>query len=111
MSVYDRFSAAGLTDLYRTIYWQLCLDAHNNVAALEMRHIRRTGDSQFEIDVFAENSPHHTGTHYDALIALLVDSSRRLYRLVEFSPPEVFNQRAGDFERFRPQAVGTLAAL
>jgi hypothetical protein len=110
LTVYDRFKAAEMTDLYRTIYWRLCLDAHNNVAALETRHIRRTGANQFEIDVFAESSAHDLVTHYDALTGLLVDSSRRLYKLLEFFPPAEFNQQVEDFERFRPEAVNALAA-
>lgn len=110
LRITDRFQAAGLTDLYRTIYWQLCLDTHNNIAALESRHIRRTGPDQFEIDVFADSPAHQLGTFYDSLTGLLADSSRKLYRLLEFFHTVEFNQRVEEFERFRPQATEILAA-
>lgn len=109
MRVEDRFKAARLTDLYRTIYWELSLHGHNNLAALEARHIRRTGRDQFEIDVFAANSAHQMGTSYDALIAMLADCSRRLYQLLDFAPPTEFTQRVEEFERFRPGAVKVLS--
>ena len=78
LTVFDRFSAADLGDLYRTIYWQLGLEAHNNIVALEQRHIRREGD-QFEIDIFSENTSSQLVMYYDTLIAIIIDSSRKLY--------------------------------
>lgn len=110
LRIKDRLDAAGLANIYRTVYWELCLHDHNNLAVLESRHIRRTGATQFEIDVFAENSLHQLGTSYDTLTGMLADSSRRLYRLLEFSHPEEFNQRVEEFEHFRPHATDILAA-
>lgn len=110
LCIKDRLDAAGLANIYRTVYWELCLHGHNNLAVLESRHIRPTGATQFEIDAFAENSAHQLGTSYDTLTGMLTDSSRRLYRLLEFSPPAEFNQRVEEFEHFRPRATDMLAA-
>ncbi|HZT04578.1 MAG TPA: DUF5677 domain-containing protein [Steroidobacteraceae bacterium] len=110
LRIKDRLDAAGLANIYRTVYWELCLHDHNNLAVLESRHIRRTGETQFEIDVFAENSAHQIGTSYDTLTGILADASHRLYRLLEFSPPDEFNRQVEAFERFRPEAVNILTA-
>jgi hypothetical protein len=101
LSVYDRFARAGLIELYRTAYWQLCLQAHNNIVALERRHIRRVG-KDFEIDVFSENSDDETCMYCDTLGGILVQSTRKLYQLVEFSIPAEFERTIGAFEIARP---------
>jgi hypothetical protein len=102
LSVYDRFARAGLTDLYRTAYWQLCLHAHNNIVALERRHIRRVGED-FEIDVFSENSDDDIVLHCDTLGGILVQSTRKLYGLVDFQiMPAEFEKTIAAFEAVRP---------
>lgn len=101
LSVYDRFAQAGLTDLYRTAYWQLCLQAHNNIVALERRHIRRVG-GDFEIDVFSENGDDEIRMHCDTLGGILVQSTRKLYELVGFSMPADFETVIAAFEAARP---------
>jgi hypothetical protein len=101
LSVYDRFAQAGLLELYRTAYWQLCLQAHNNIIALERRHIRRVGED-FEIDVFSENSDNETCMYCDTLGGILVQSTRKLYALVGFSMPAEFEKVIATFEAARP---------
>lgn len=110
LSVFERFRTAGLGDLYRTVYWQLCLDAHNNVVALEHRHIRRTTGDDFEIDIFSENTNNQLGMYYDTMTALLIDSSRRLYALVGFSVPDEFSKLNTAFDQFRTEATPILTA-
>lgn len=104
LTVFDRFAAADLGDLYRTIYWQLGLEAHNNIVALERRHIRREGD-QFEIDIFSENTSSQLVMYYDSLTAIFIDSSRKLYDLVNFSMPIELGKQIDAFDRFRAEAV------
>jgi hypothetical protein len=110
LSVFERFRLAGLGDLFRTIYWRLCLDAHNNIAALEQRHVRRTEGDDFEVDIFAENPSDELGMYYDTVTAILIDSSRRLYGLVGFAIPDAFSQLIAAFEKFRAEATPTLTA-
>jgi hypothetical protein len=110
LSVFERFKLAGLSDLYRTVYWQLCLDAHNNIAALEQRHVRRETGSDFEVDIFAENSSHSLGMYYDTITAIFIDSSRQFYSLVGFAVPDVFGQLIAEFDKFRAEATSILTA-
>jgi hypothetical protein len=101
LSVYDRFAHAGLIELYRTAYWQLCLQAHNNIIALERRHIRHVGED-FEIDVFSENSDDETCMYCDTLGGILVQSTRKLYMLVDFSMPGEVEKTIAAFDASRP---------
>lgn len=112
LRIKDRLAAAGLADIYKTVYWELCLHGHNNLAILELRHIRKTGsgNGDFEIDVFADNTTPQLGTTYHTLSGMLADSSRRLYRLLDFTPPGEFNHLVEEFERFRARATEILSA-
>jgi hypothetical protein len=101
---------AGLGDLYRTVYWQLCLRAHNNISALEQRHVRRMIGDNFEVEVFAENSTRALGKYYDTITAVLIDSSRRFYGLVGFSAPDAFSKLITEFDNFRDEATPILTA-
>jgi hypothetical protein len=101
---------AGLSDLYRTIYWQLCLHTDNNISALEQRHVRRTTGDDFEIDIFSENPSSQLGMYYDTMTALLMDSSRRFYRLVAFTIPDEFSTLSAALEHFRAEGTKILTA-
>jgi hypothetical protein len=103
LSVYDRFVRADLADLYRTLYWQLCLQAHNNIIALERRHVRHTGDADFEIDVFSENDDDEIRAYCDSLGGILVQGTRKFFETVRFQLPENFAQTIDAFERIRPK--------
>jgi hypothetical protein len=39
-----RLEKAGLRQEYRSLYWQLCLDRHNSMAAIEARHVEKIGN-------------------------------------------------------------------
>lgn len=110
LSVFERFRLAGMGDLYRTVYWQLCLHAHNNVSALEQRHVRRTTGDDCEIDIFAETPNEALYMYYDTITALLIDSSRRFYSLVGFAIPDGFRQLIAAFDAFRAKAAPIPAA-
>ena len=48
LSNYDRLDCAGMSNEYRSLYWQLCLESHNNIATVEARHIvERNGGHEF----------------------------------------------------------------
>ena len=77
--------------------------------ALEQRHIRREGD-QFEIDIFSENTSSQLVMYYDTLTAIIIDSSRKLYDLVNFLIPTELGTRIDAFDRFRAEAVAAFSA-
>ena len=78
LNVAERFSKAGLSNEYQSVYWLLCLNTHNNVYDLENRHIEKTGDD-YAVALFKENSPDDLIRYFDTLAATLIDSSIRIY--------------------------------
>lgn len=77
----ERFEFAGLTNIYRTFYWQLCLESHNTIGVLELRHIVQHGD-KLELVLVKPNSAEDVWGYIDVLAAFLLDSSVRLYRFL-----------------------------
>lgn len=81
LDVSDRFSKAGLKNQYQSVYWVLCLHTHNNMSALEDRHIEKQGDA-YKVVLFKEEDPKDLIRYFDTLSEVLIDSSTRIHRLL-----------------------------
>lgn len=44
LNVDERFKRAGFLDMYRSVYAELCIHSHNNIRALDDRHIEQSGE-------------------------------------------------------------------
>jgi hypothetical protein len=76
-----RFQFAGLDDIYRTYYWQLCLEGHNSLRVLEERHIVQTGD-RLNLVLVKPNSAEDLWGWIDCLAAFLLDASVKLHKFL-----------------------------
>ena len=81
LSNFDRLEQAGLENEYRSIYWQLCLESHNNIAAVEARHIEKMPNGRIDLHLRRENRPAELLVAFDTLISLVIDSSVRIHEL------------------------------
>ncbi len=81
MSVRDRFKAAGLENEHGSIYWSLCQESHNNVSALEDRHIEHE-DQTFRVVFFQRSSPARKSRLLHLAIAILLEGSKRVFSLI-----------------------------
>src|ERR1700730_1181210 len=75
---WQEFEKASLSSEYQSLYWQLCLHAHNNVSALEERHLNKKGDD-FEVLFFKEEDPADLVRYFDSVCGLLVDATKTLH--------------------------------
>jgi hypothetical protein len=82
LGVWDRFSKAGLEEEYQSIYWLLCLDAHNNVSSLEDRHIEKQG-SDYRVVLFREEDLSDLIRYFDTLIATVIDSTMKIHEFLD----------------------------
>jgi hypothetical protein len=79
LSNYARLEQGGLKYEYRSLYWQLCLESHNSISAVEARHIEQTPNG---IDVHLRKD-NHTGEllkYYDSLTSIVIDASLRIHQ-------------------------------
>lgn len=82
LKVWDEFEKAGLKAEYQSLYWQLCMHAHNNVSVLEDRHLeKRNGD--YEVALFKEENPTDIVRYLDSMCGLVLDATSKLHALLE----------------------------
>lgn len=77
----DRFEKGKLEYEFQSMYWLLCLHGHNNLSALEDRHIeKQSGD--YNVVLFKEEDPEDLVRYLDTLIAILIDSTERIHKFL-----------------------------
>ena len=81
LSTSDRFKAAGLEHEYQSVYWLLCLEGHNNISALENRHIEKSGE-EFGVALFKVTNHTDILRVLDSLIALIIVSGIKLHEIM-----------------------------
>ena len=84
LSNYDRLDCAGMSNEYRSLYWQLCLESHNNIATVEARHIVETNGS-YGLVLAKANPPGTLLKYYDSLISILIEASLLTHSTVNSS--------------------------
>ena len=95
LSFDDRCALAGRTEEYEGLYADLCLDAHNNIAALTERHVRAVGtDGHLEISVLGAPDPAAVARHLSMGVGFLIESALLIHGHFGASAPAL-----GDLER------------
>jgi hypothetical protein len=75
---WQEFERADLSSEYQSLYWQLCLHAHNNVAALEERHLEKKGDD-YTVAFFKMADAADLVRYLDSVSGILLDASKTLH--------------------------------
>lgn len=81
LSARERFARAQQSHLYHGPYWDLCQHSHNNIAALERRHLRQTSNG-FQIAYFSSPSDDDVILLLDTAAGLVANSIALLHQLV-----------------------------
>jgi hypothetical protein len=85
----DRFRRAGELDEYNSRYAYLCLDAHNNIAALAERHIGEHPDGSPRVSIFQEPDPVVIARRLDMGLSMLMDSASMIHGAFKVRQPEI----------------------
>lgn len=96
----QRFEKGKLEDEFRSMYWLLCLHGHNNLSALEDRHIEKQ-DGDYNVTLFIEQDPEDLVRYLDTLIATLIDSTERIHKLLGTTTSHQYRQHQGAFDEVR----------
>jgi Family of unknown function (DUF5677) len=79
LSNFDRLEQGGLRNEYRSLYWQLCLESHNSISAVEARHIEQTSNG-IDVHLRKDNHPGELLKYYDSLTSIVIDASLRIHQ-------------------------------
>lgn len=103
MRIEDRFGFGGLSDIYRSFYWQRCLDGHNSAIVLDQRHIVLNG-GKIEMVLVKPNSASDIWGYLDVLAALLLDSSIKLHQFLNTTVADAYLKSREELESLRASA-------
>jgi hypothetical protein len=76
MDFRSRCIAAGRSYEYSTIYALVCLDAHNNVAALIDRHVNTDESVRAEVNAFGDGNPLGLASRVSFAIGWMLQSAQ-----------------------------------
>jgi Family of unknown function (DUF5677) len=107
----DRFSAAGLLDVYQSAYWQLCLYGHNTVPVLEERHMVKGQDNPelLELVLYKENSPSELARRLDMLSGLLLNCGFKVHTFLNTNSADTYQQRISRLGELRTKVFSLSA--
>jgi len=80
--VKDRFRMAGMEEFYASIYAKLCSHAHNNLDALEARHLAPQADGRFRLAVRNDMPAKEKATWLFTSLSMLHDATTTLRRVL-----------------------------
>jgi hypothetical protein len=100
LKIRQRFEAADLMEMYHGVYWHLCLQGHNNISALQQRHILKKDGDYFVLPC-PENSTIELIYYFDPLTAVLIDSATKVHAFFKSGRARVWSRRFDEFNGFR----------
>lgn len=100
LSNFNRFDSAALEYEYQSIYWLLCLEGHNNISALNDRHIEENGN-EFNVVLFKEANPLDLVRIVDALLAVVTDSGCRVHNFFNTLSAKHFEGHQQTLDNYR----------
>jgi hypothetical protein len=101
LNIDERFRKAGRQNEYNSIYAYLCLDAHNNIAALAERHIGDGADELPQVSIFQQPDPTVIGRRLGLGTWMLLDSATSIH--------SAFQVRQQDIQALSAQLQDELA--
>lgn len=103
---WEEFQRADLKAEYQSLYWQLCMHAHNNVSVLEDRHLHKK-DGDYEVAFFKDEDPADLARYLDSMCGVLIETSRSLHGLLESGRAATFEVLADKLKGIRSSYAGT----
>jgi hypothetical protein len=100
LKAHERFGLGDLKHIYESIYWNLCLQGHNDVSTLQRRHLKGEG-ANLEVVVFRENEPGEIALYFDALSSVLIDCASRIHAFFDTKMRGHYETRSKELQTFR----------
>lgn len=111
LNIFDRFSKAELTSEYYSVYSYLCTHAHNNISALEARHIDKS-KKPYQLLILLDDIDVELSLIIDLSLKIPIMSLGILMEGTEGDLVEEYEQLFADFEEARrgwlPSQAGAL---
>jgi hypothetical protein len=108
LRVEDRFHAAGkqVEDLYGSLYWQLCLQGHNNISAIENRHVRLVAENLAEVRIYDPRPVPELIMYYNSLVGVFAGATERIHDFLQSGLDGKYRERGAQNLALGVEALG-----
>lgn len=104
LKTWQRFQNGKLEDEYHSMYWLLCLHSHNNLSALEDRHIEKSGDD-FSVVLFKEENPDDLQRYLDTIISIVIESTVAIHNFLHTEKASRYEEHQQKLGKLRKEYV------
>jgi len=84
LSVYEKFDKTNLEPIYRSVYNILCCHSHNNLRALQARHVNITKEmDDFSVELYTPVNFDRILPYVDNFCGILISATETIHQLLE----------------------------
>ena len=102
LSIYEKFDKAKLEAIYRSVYNILCCDSHNNLRALQSRHINISEEmNDFKVELYPEINYDRLLPYIDNFCGILISATETIHKILETNCANEIEELNSEFQKQR----------
>ena len=102
LSLMDKFKIAKMMPVYWSVYKELCSETHNNVNALNSRHLSLNPDNKdYKIELFVPIDFDQLSPYLDSLCSIIVSATESIHSILESDKFEIVTELRKKFQQIR----------
>ena len=102
LSVYDKFDKADLEPIYRSVYNILCCHSHNNLRALQARHVNISKEmDDFSVELYPPINFDRILPYIDNFCGILISATEAIHHLLETNCTNEIEELKSEFQKLR----------
>jgi len=106
LSVYDKFDRANLEPIYRSVYNILCCHSHNNLRALQARHINISKElDDFQVELYPPINFDRMLSYIDNFCGILLSATEKIHRILETNGIKEIEELKVEFQKHRNELI------
>lgn len=102
LTVYEKFDKANLEPIYRSVYNILCSHSHNNLSALQARHVNlSTAMNDFKVELYPPINYDRILPYIDNFCGILISATEKIHHILETNCTEEIEELKAEFQKKR----------
>ena len=102
VKIKDKFDVAQMMPVYWSVYMTLCSETHNNINALNNRHINLSSDNKnYKIELFAPIDFDKLAPYLDSLCGIIVSATESIHSILKSDSIGKATELRNKFQRIR----------
>jgi len=102
LSVYEKFDKANLEPIYRSVYNILCCHSHNNLRALQARHVNISKEmNDFKVELYPPINYDRILPYIDNFCGILISATETIHHILETNCIKEIEELKDEFQKQR----------